>query len=268
MRASGALALAGILSCATAPHQPQGTPPAPAALAAPHQASADGGVAGGAASGDERTVVLSTGTVTEIAPDTYLITQPRPPVATLDAANVRRSVLRGQLQALELPAHDPPPAGDAFPDLQPALDARLTVLFRESLARELRAAVGRAAPAGFGLLDLRPLRHRCERQEEASRFLEHEVFRSLECLHRATTQARVRSGDLVVRAVLSVRARVVGGEHRSLGAHTMATARETHEIVLRLAVRWRIDAALHLREETVLLPHVLSVNPGPDHVEP
>ena len=65
-----------------------------------------------------------------------------------------------------------------------------------------------------------------------------------------------------------MQARVVGGEHRSLGEHTMATARETREIVLQLAVRWRIDAALRLREETVLLPHALSVNPGADHIEP
>ena len=99
-------------------------------------------------------------------------------------------------------------------------------------------------------------------------FLEHEVFRSLECLRRARTSARVSSGDLVVREVLWGQARVVGGEHRSLGKHTMATARETRDIVLQLAVRWRIDSALRLQEETVLLPHVLSVKPGPDHVQP
>ena len=142
------------------------------------------------------------------------------------------------------------------------------MLARESLARELRAAVMRAAPAGFTPLDLRPLRHRCAREAETPAFLAHEVFRSLECLRRARTSARVGSGDLVVREELWVQARVVGGEHRSLGEHTRATARETRDIVLQLAVRWRIDSALHLREETVLLPRALSVNPGPDHVQP
>jgi hypothetical protein len=280
--ALGSLSLAGILSCATpsppqaSPPQatpPQVAPPAPVALAPAHEPSADAGVAGAAASGDSRTVVQTTGIVTEIAPNTYLITQPAAtPAATIDASKVQRSVVRGTPQALDVPANDPPPAGGSFPDLGPALDARLTALFHESLARELRVAVRRAAPAGFAPLNggsaLRPLRHRCEREEERSAFLAHEVFQSLECLRRARTSAQVRSGDLLVREVLMVQARVVGDEHRSLGEHTTATARETRDIVLQLAVRWRIDSALRLQEETVLLPHVLSVKPGPDHVQP
>jgi hypothetical protein len=293
IRALGSLSLAGILSCATpsppratapeaaapptaapeatAPEAtaPQATPPAPVALAPVHEPSPAAGVDGAATSGDVRTVVQTTGIVTEIAPNTYLITQPGPPpAATLDTSNVQRSAVRGTLQALDLPAHDLPPAGGSFPDLAPALDARLAALFRQSLARELRAAVARAAPAGFTPLDLRPLRHRCEREDERSAFLAHEVFRSLECLQRARTSTHDRSGHLVVREVLSVRALVVGGEHRSLGRHTMATARETRDVVLQLAIRWSIDSALRLREETVLLPHVLSVKPGPDHVQP
>ena len=272
MRLRVALGLVGVLSCATAPSPPQppGTPPGHAlAPGQPpgHAASVDAGVAD-ADAGGARTDVQLSGTVTEIAPDTYLITRPAPPIATLDAAGVRRSVVQGKLDALDVPAHDPPPVPGSFPDLGPALDARLRALFHERLGRELRAAVVRAAPAGFTLLDLRPFRHRCERQGEAPAFLAHEVFRSLECLYHGRVQAQVSSGELVVRDVVSVRAQVVGGERRSLGKHTMATARETREIVLQLAVRWRIDAGLRLSEETVLLPHALRVTPGPDHVEP
>ena len=135
-----------------------------------------------------------------------------------------------------------------------------------------RAARGRGA-RGAGRLhalegsDLRPIRHRCQREEERSAFLAHELFQSLECLRRVRTSAYDRSGDLVVREVPWVQARAVGGEHRSLGRETTATERETRDMVLQLAVRWRIDSALRLREETVLLPHVLSVKPGPEHVQ-